>query len=74
MTDRPRVLFVDTGKAGLSRMAAALCGQLAKDSVVAESAEIEPSGGPHPMVVQAMRSLGIDLTDQPPSTVRGGAG
>jgi sugar phosphate isomerase/epimerase/protein-tyrosine-phosphatase len=63
MTDRPRVLFVDTGKAGLSRMAAALCGQLAKDSVVAESAEIEPSGGPHPMVVQAMRSLGIDLTD-----------
>ena len=65
--DRPRILFVDTGKAVRSQMAGAFCDHLREGSVIAESAEIEPSGGLHPMAVQVIRSVGIELTDQHPN-------
>lgn len=60
------VLFVCTQNAGRSQMAQALFGKHAPDDVRAESAGAEPADRVHPVVVDAMREIGIDLSDQRP--------
>ncbi len=60
------VLFVCTHNAGRSQMAEALFGRHAPDDIRAESAGQEPADRVWPEVVEAMRELGIDLSERRP--------
>jgi arsenate reductase (thioredoxin) len=60
------VLFVCTQNAGRSQMAQALFEKHAPDDVRGESAGAEPADQIHPEVVEAMREIGIDLSDRRP--------
>src|SRR3990170_3833069 len=57
-----RVLFVCVHNSGRSQMAAALAQHLSKGTVYAESAGTIPSKQVNPVVVQAMREKGIDMS------------
>ena len=60
------VLFVCTQNAGRSQMAQALFEKHSPPDVRAESAGAEPIERVHPVVVEAMREVGIDLSDRRP--------
>jgi arsenate reductase (thioredoxin) len=60
------VLFVCTQNAGRSQMAQALFDRHGPDDVRAESAGAEPADGVHPVVVEAMREIGVDLSGRRP--------
>jgi protein-tyrosine-phosphatase len=60
------VLFVCVHNAGRSQMAAAFLDHLAGDRVEVRSAGSAPAGTLNPAVVEAMREVGIDITDQAP--------
>ena len=57
----PRVLFVCVHNAGRSVMAEALFNELAAGRAQASSAGTIPGGAPHPVVVEAMREVGLDV-------------
>ena len=61
-----RVLFVCIHNAGRSQMSQALLELMAGDRHEARSAGSDPGERVHPEVVEAMRELGIDLTDRVP--------
>jgi arsenate reductase (thioredoxin) len=63
------VLFVCTQNAGRSQMAQALFDRHGPDDVRAESAGAEPAESVHPVVVDAMREIGIDLSARRPKTL-----
>jgi len=63
---KPSVLFVCVHNAGRSQMAAGWLRHLAGDSVEVRSAGSEPADEVNPAAVEAMREVGIDLTDQTP--------
>jgi arsenate reductase len=69
MTDRPSVLFVCVHNAGRSQMAAGFLRSLAGDSVDVRSAGTVPADTINPVVVQAMREVGIDLSAQIPKVL-----
>jgi arsenate reductase len=69
MTDRPSVLFVCVHNAGRSQMAAGFLRSLAGDSVDVRSAGTVPADTINPVVVQAMREVGIDLSAQTPKVL-----
>jgi arsenate reductase len=60
------VLFVCTQNAGRSQMAQALFERYGPDDVRAESAGAEPADQVHPVVVEAMREIGVDLSGRRP--------
>jgi arsenate reductase len=60
------VLFVCTQNAGRSQMAQALWDRHGPDDVRGESAGAEPADRVHPVVVEAMQELDIDLSDRRP--------
>jgi arsenate reductase len=60
------VLFVCTHNAGRSQMAEALFNRDAPSDIRAESAGQAPAGEVWPVVVEAMREVGIDLADKRP--------
>ena len=60
------VLFVCTQNAGRSQMAQALFERHGPEDLRAESAGAEPAGAVHPVVVEAMREIGIDLAGRRP--------
>jgi arsenate reductase len=60
------VLFVCTQNAGRSQIAQALFERHGPPDVRAESAGAEPADRVHPVVVEAMRELGIDLSERRP--------
>jgi arsenate reductase (thioredoxin) len=60
------VLFVCTQNAGRSQMAQALFERHGPDDVRAESAGAEPADAVHPVVIEAMREVGIDLAGRRP--------
>jgi protein-tyrosine-phosphatase len=64
----PHVLFVCLHNAGRSQMSQALFERVAAGRHTAASAgsEADPDGRVHPPVVEAMRDLGIDLSDRRP--------
>lgn len=62
----PTVLFVCVQNAGRSQMAAAWLRHLAGDGVEALSGGAEPAAAVHPVVVEAMAEVGIDLGDAYP--------
>jgi len=61
-----RVLFVCLHNAGRSQMSRALFERASVGGHEAESAGTQPAERVHAEVVQAMRELGIDLSDQRP--------
>ncbi|MGZ0145993.1 arsenate reductase ArsC [Kribbella sp. WER1] len=62
----PTVLFVCVHNAGRSQMAAGWLRQLAGDAVKVRSAGSEPAERINPVAVEAMREVGIDITDAVP--------
>jgi arsenate reductase len=66
MTDKPSVLFVCVHNAGRSQMAAGYLSHFADDAIEVRCAGSAPADSINPIVVEAMREEGIDLTDQKP--------
>jgi arsenate reductase len=66
MSARPSVLFVCVHNAGRSQMAAGWLRHLAGDAVEVRSAGSAPADQINPADVEAMREVGIDITDQTP--------
>src|SRR5687768_6045086 len=62
----PEVLFVCVHNAGRSQMAAALLGRKAEGRVRVLSAGSEPADRLNPVVVEAMRELGADISSERP--------
>jgi len=60
------VLFVCTQNAGRSQMAQAFLERYAPADLRAESAGLEPADHIHPVVIEAMREVQIDLSDRRP--------
>jgi arsenate reductase (thioredoxin) len=63
---KPSVLFVCVHNAGRSQMAAGWLRHLAGDAVEVRSAGSAPADTVNPAAVEAMREVGIDITDQKP--------
>lgn len=63
------VLFVCTHNAGRSQMAQAFFEKYAPDDVRAESTGQEPADAPWPEVVEAMREVGIDISNRKPKKI-----
>jgi arsenate reductase (thioredoxin) len=66
MAETPSVLFVCVHNAGRSQMAAGWLRHLAGDRVEVRSAGSAPAGTVNPVAVEAMREVGIDISDQAP--------
>ncbi|MEV0351540.1 arsenate reductase ArsC [Nonomuraea sp. NPDC050680] len=66
MSDTPSVLFVCVHNAGRSQMAAGWLRHLAGDRIEVRSAGSAPADHINPVAVEAMREVGIDITDQQP--------
>src|SRR5690242_2111513 len=62
----PTVLFVCVHNAGRSQMAAGWLRHLAGDAVEVRSAGSEPANQINPVAVEAMREVGIDITQAVP--------
>ncbi len=60
------ILFVCTHNAGRSQMAQAFWRKYAPQDVVAESAGQTPAAAPWPEVVEVMREVGIDISNERP--------
>jgi len=62
------VLFVCRHNAGRSQMSAALFERAAsgRHRALCAGSEADPAGSVHPQVIEAMRELGIDLSDRRP--------
>jgi arsenate reductase (thioredoxin) len=58
-----RILFVCVHNAGRSVMAEAFANELSNGQVEAVSAGTLPSPSPHPEVVEAMREIGLDVSE-----------
>ena len=66
MSDKPSVLFVCVHNAGRSQLAAGWLTHLAGDAAEVRSAGSAPAETINPVAVEAMREVGIDITDQKP--------
>ena len=62
MTDKKRVLFLCTGNSARSQMAERLVNHFLGEEWEAYSAGTNPAGYVHPMAMQAMAELGIDIS------------
>jgi arsenate reductase len=60
---KPRVLFLCTHNAARSQMAEGITRHLGHGSIDVYSAGTEPSGV-HPLAIQALKAMGIDITGQ----------
>ncbi|MFC9895057.1 arsenate reductase ArsC [Nocardia sp. NPDC127579] len=66
MVSKPSVLFVCVHNAGRSQMAQGFLTHLAGDTIEVRSAGSAPAETLNPAAVEAMREVGIDITDQTP--------
>ena len=64
MTQKQRVLFLCTGNSCRSQMAEGILRSVAGDRIEALSAGSKPSGYVHPLSIQAMSEIGLDISDQ----------
>ena len=60
---KKRVLFLCTGNAARSQMSEALANAFHSDVIEAVSAGSRPAGWVHPLAIQAMAALGVDISD-----------
>ena len=70
---KPGVLFVCVHNAGRSQMAAGCLRHLAGDRVQIWSAGSEPADQINPTAVEAMREVGIDISDETPKLLATGS-
>lgn len=63
MTAQRRVLFLCTGNSCRSQMAEGLLEHLGGHQFAVYSAGSEPAGYVHPLAIQVMREIGIDIAD-----------
>jgi arsenate reductase len=70
MSDRPQVLFVCVHNAGRSQMAAALMARQSDGRVDVRSAGSTPAEEIHPVVLEAMEEIGVDLSAERPKPLR----
>ena len=66
---KPSVLFVCVHNAGRSQMAAAFLTHLAGDRVEVRSAGSAPADSINPAVVEALKEVGIDISDEQPKVL-----
>ncbi len=66
---RPSVLFVCVHNAGRSQMAAGFLTALSHDQVEVRSAGSLPADRVNPAAVEAMREVGIDISEQSPKVL-----
>ncbi|UAK31729.1 arsenate reductase ArsC [Nocardia asteroides] len=66
MASKPSVLFVCVHNAGRSQMAAGFLAHLAGDEIEVRSAGSAPAESINPAAVEAMREIGIDISDRSP--------
>ena len=66
MIEKPTVLFVCVHNAGRSQMAAGFLTALSGGSIEVRSAGSAPADAINPMAAEAMREVGIDITDKTP--------
>jgi protein-tyrosine-phosphatase len=66
---KPSVLFVCVHNAGRSQMAAAFLAHLAKDKVEIRSAGSTPANSVNPVVVAALKEVGIDISNEQPNVL-----
>ena len=66
---RPEVLFVCVHNAGRSQMAAAFLSRVGGGRIDVRSAGSTPSEEIHPVVVEAMEEVGIDLSAERPKRI-----
>lgn len=64
-----KVLFVCVGNSGRSQMAEAFFNRLANGKARASSAGTQPAESVNPVVVEAMREIGIDIGDRKPKAL-----
>jgi arsenate reductase len=69
MNSRPSVLFVCVHNAGRSQMAAAFLTHLAGDRVEVRSAGSAPANSINHVVVEAMKEVGIDISNEAPKVL-----
>src|SRR5213078_198953 len=69
MSARPSVLFVCVHNAGRSQMAQGFLAHLAGDAVEVRSAGSAPADAINSAAAEAMREIGIDITDQKPKII-----
>jgi len=69
MTEEKTILFLCTGNSCRSQMAEGWLRHLAGDSLVALSAGLEPRPI-HPLAIQAMNEVGIDISTQRPKSIK----
>ena len=63
---KPSVLFVFVHNAGRSQMAAAFLTHLAGDQIEVRSAGSAPADSINPSVVEALKEVGIDISNETP--------
>ncbi|GGY94025.1 arsenate reductase ArsC [Streptomyces poonensis] len=66
---KPSVLFVCVHNAGRSQMAAAWLSHLAEGRIEVRSAGSAPAGQVNPAAVEAMREVGIDMSERKPKVL-----
>ncbi|MGQ9585561.1 MAG: arsenate reductase ArsC [Anaerolineae bacterium] len=66
MMEKKRVLFLCTGNSARSQMAEGLVNHLLGDQWEAHSAGTQPADQVHPLAVQVMNELGINISAQQP--------
>ena len=69
MHKKQNVLFLCTGNSCRSQMAEGLLRHLAGDRFEALSAGLEPGNEVHPLAIQVMKEIGIDISAQQPKAV-----
>jgi arsenate reductase len=69
MEKKQNVLFLCTGNSARSQMAEGLLREMAGDRFAAMSAGLEPKKEVHPLAVEVMREVGIDIASQKPKPV-----
>jgi arsenate reductase len=67
---KPVVLFLCTGNSARSQMAEGLLRARASSRFEAASAGTDPAAAIHPLAVEAMREIGIDISAQRPKSVK----
>lgn len=67
--NNPSVLFVCVHNAGRSQMAAAFLTHLAGDKVEVRSAGSAPTDSINPAVVEALKEVGIDISNEQPKVL-----
>ena len=66
---KPSVLFVCVHNAGRSQMAAAFLTHLAGDRIEVRSAGSSPANSINPAVVEALKEVGIDISNEQPKVL-----